>query len=47
MLADDRTSVEPLASFTLTADHRILDGALAARFLGEVKRLVEHPALMI
>ena len=47
VLADDRTSVEPLASFTLTADHRILDGALAARFLGEVKRLVEHPALMI
>ena len=44
---DDSTSIEPLANFTLTADHRIVDGALAARFLGEVKRLVEYPALML
>jgi pyruvate dehydrogenase E2 component (dihydrolipoamide acetyltransferase) len=44
---DESTSVEPLASFTLTADHRIVHGAPAATFLGEVKRLVEQPALML
>ena len=29
--------------FTLTADHRIIDGALAARFLATLTELLEHP----
>lgn len=29
---------------TLTADHRAVDGALAARFLSELKQLLENPA---
>jgi pyruvate dehydrogenase E2 component (dihydrolipoamide acetyltransferase) len=28
---------------TLSCDHRVVDGVLAARFLGEVKRLLEEP----
>jgi pyruvate dehydrogenase E2 component (dihydrolipoamide acetyltransferase) len=32
---------------TLSADHRVTDGAEVARFLGEVKRLLEHPMLML
>ena len=28
---------------TLSCDHRIVDGAAAARFLNEIKRLLEHP----
>jgi pyruvate dehydrogenase E2 component (dihydrolipoyllysine-residue acetyltransferase) len=32
---------------TLSADHRVTDGAEIARFLGEVKRLLEHPMLML
>jgi len=29
---------------TLSADHRIIDGAVAAKFLGRLKQLLEHPA---
>ena len=35
--------VRPQCVFTLSADHRILDGALAARFLARVKTLLEQP----
>jgi pyruvate dehydrogenase E2 component (dihydrolipoamide acetyltransferase) len=31
----------------LSCDHRVVDGAIAARFLAEVKKLIEHPALML
>jgi pyruvate dehydrogenase E2 component (dihydrolipoamide acetyltransferase) len=31
----------------LSCDHRVIDGALGAQFLAEVKRLVEHPAMML
>jgi pyruvate/2-oxoglutarate dehydrogenase complex dihydrolipoamide acyltransferase (E2) component len=29
--------------FSLSVDHRVLDGALAARFLGELKEAIESP----
>ena len=28
---------------TLSSDHRVIDGAMAAQFLGEVRRLLENP----
>ncbi len=31
----------------LSADHRVVDGAVAASFLAEVKKLIENPALML
>ena len=31
----------------LSCDHRVVDGAIAARFLAEVKKLIEQPALML
>ncbi len=31
----------------LSCDHRVIDGAVGARFLQEVKRLIEQPALML
>jgi pyruvate dehydrogenase E2 component (dihydrolipoamide acetyltransferase) len=31
---------------TLTCDHRVVDGALGARFLEQVRRYIEHPALL-
>jgi pyruvate dehydrogenase E2 component (dihydrolipoamide acetyltransferase) len=31
----------------LSCDHRVIDGALGAEFLAEVKRLIEHPAMML
>lgn len=39
----DEIVVRPVMTMTLSADHRIADGALAARFLHEVKRLLEQP----
>lgn len=35
--------VATMMSVTLSCDHRVIDGALAARFVGEVKRLLEAP----
>ena len=32
---------------TLSCDHRIIDGALAARFLNKIKQLLESPKLLI
>jgi pyruvate dehydrogenase E2 component (dihydrolipoamide acetyltransferase) len=31
----------------LSCDHRVIDGAIGAQFLAEVKRLIEHPAVML
>jgi pyruvate dehydrogenase E2 component (dihydrolipoamide acetyltransferase) len=36
---------QQLCWFSLSFDHRVIDGALGARFLGELSRLVETPAL--
>ncbi|NGX58491.1 MAG: Dihydrolipoyllysine-residue acetyltransferase component of pyruvate dehydrogenase complex [Chlamydiae bacterium] len=36
-----------IMNVTISADHRIVDGALAADFLRTVKHLLEHPALLI
>jgi pyruvate dehydrogenase E2 component (dihydrolipoamide acetyltransferase) len=32
---------------TLSADHRVVDGAVAARFLQDVRAALEQPALMM
>ena len=31
---------------TLSSDHRVIDGALAAQFLKEVRRLLENPVAL-
>ena len=36
-----------ICSITLSADHRITDGAEAARFVAEIKRLIENPLSML
>jgi pyruvate dehydrogenase E2 component (dihydrolipoamide acetyltransferase) len=35
-----------IMKMTISADHRVTDGAEAAQFLGEVKRLLENPFLL-
>lgn len=32
---------------TLSSDHRIIDGAVAARFLQDLRHVLEHPALLL
>jgi pyruvate dehydrogenase E2 component (dihydrolipoamide acetyltransferase) len=39
--------VRPALTLTLTADHRVLDGASAARFLQTIQRVLEHPGLLM
>jgi len=34
-------------SYSITADHRIIDGATVARFSQRMKELVENPKLML
>ena len=36
-----------MLNLSLTADHRVVDGAYAAQFLQRVKALMENPALML
>ena len=39
--------VRPMSALCLVADHRILDGAEAARFFARIKELVENPWLLL
>jgi pyruvate dehydrogenase E2 component (dihydrolipoamide acetyltransferase) len=39
--------VRPLAWMTLAADHRIVDGAVAAKFLKDLKDALEDPAQIL
>jgi len=41
----DSIEIRSMMTVTLSADHRIVDGALGARFLQEVKRLLEAARL--
>jgi pyruvate dehydrogenase E2 component (dihydrolipoamide acetyltransferase) len=39
--------LRPMMNLTLSADHRVVDGATAARFLAELKATLENPYLLI
>jgi pyruvate/2-oxoglutarate dehydrogenase complex dihydrolipoamide acyltransferase (E2) component len=43
----DTLVLEPRVSLSLTFDHRIIDGAPAARFLKTIKDMIEDPLLLI
>lgn len=45
-LENGAIAVRPIMRFTLSADHRIVDGAVAARFIADLKTTVENPILM-
>jgi pyruvate dehydrogenase E2 component (dihydrolipoamide acetyltransferase) len=34
-------------SIGLSADHRVVDGAIGAEYLAELRRLIENPTLML
>ena len=45
VVADDGMfAIRPLMTATLSADHRVVDGAIGARFLQAVKQFLESPA---
>ncbi len=47
VVRDGDLEIVPLMQLTLTCDHRSLDGATAAEFLGTVKAFLEEPGLAL
>lgn len=47
VVRDGQIVVRPMATLTLTYDHRAVDGAPAAKFLQRLKALIENPYLFI
>ena len=47
VVIDDEIVVRPMMSVQLSYDHRIMDGAVAAKFLVRVKEYMEEPTLML
>ena len=43
----DRVEVRPMLSLTLSADHRVIDGVIAARFLSDLVAVLESPSLLL
>lgn len=47
VVVDGELCVRPILNLSLTADHRVVDGSVAAQFLQRVKKLIEFPALVL
>ncbi len=43
----DEVAVRPMLTLTLSADHRVVDGVVAARFLQDLVQGIETPALLL
>ena len=43
----DRVEVRPILALTLSADHRVIDGIVAARFLSDLVTGLESPSLLL
>jgi pyruvate dehydrogenase E2 component (dihydrolipoamide acetyltransferase) len=46
-VVDGQLCARPTLRLALTVDHRVLDGAPAAQFLGRIVRYLEQPAMML
>ncbi|HKW80916.1 MAG TPA: dihydrolipoamide acetyltransferase family protein, partial [Casimicrobiaceae bacterium] len=42
---DGRVVLRPMATFSLSSDHRIVDGVTAARFVADLRAAIERPEL--
>jgi pyruvate dehydrogenase E2 component (dihydrolipoamide acetyltransferase) len=47
LVVDGQLEIRPVMHMTLSADHRIVDGAQAAHFLAELRRFIENPTLLL
>jgi pyruvate dehydrogenase E2 component (dihydrolipoamide acetyltransferase) len=47
VVVDDELTIGHRMKVTLSSDHRVVDGALAAQFLAEVRRLLETPISLL
>jgi pyruvate dehydrogenase E2 component (dihydrolipoamide acetyltransferase) len=47
VVRNDKIEIAILMTVTLSTDHRAVDGALGAEFLGAFRRLIENPVMMV
>ena len=47
VVKDGALAIATVMSCTISADHRVIDGAVAARFLAALKRLIDDPLSML
>ena len=47
VLADDTIAVRSRMNITLSGDHRVMDGASGAKFMQELKRLLQNPLILL
>jgi pyruvate dehydrogenase E2 component (dihydrolipoamide acetyltransferase) len=47
VVRNGQLAVAPTMRVTLSSDHRVVDGAYAARFLAELRRTLEHPVSLL
>ena len=47
MVRGDQLAIATVMSVTLTCDHRVVDGAVGARFLAAFKGFVEDPVTLL
>ncbi len=47
VLDDDTIAVRPRMNVTFSGDHRVMDGATGAKFLQELKRLLQNPLSLL
>jgi pyruvate dehydrogenase E2 component (dihydrolipoamide acetyltransferase) len=46
VVINDDIKIKTVVTITLSCDHRIVDGAIGAKFLNEFKKFIEEPVLM-
>ena len=47
IVEEEAVSIDEVISITLTADHRLIDGAVGANFISYMKEIIENPNLML
>ncbi|NUM33170.1 MAG: 2-oxo acid dehydrogenase subunit E2 [Candidatus Brocadiae bacterium] len=47
VVIEDKVAVEDIMKVTLSCDHRVIDGAVGASFLKDLKEMIENPILAI
>ena len=47
VVRDGQIVIRPIMTYYLTYDHRVVDGAVAARFMASLIKLLENPSLLL
>lgn len=47
IVVNKEITIRPMMNLSLSADHRLVDGAMASRFLARLKSVIENPYLLV